>query len=230
MCFFQWKTWKSANFFSVLPVNGRTWLFFALSPLRDQWKSQEGPNVTKFSTTFARDLNTMHEESNCQRPLSNQSCGVHLIAELLWRGEVMQGVRRRERVVMVEICMVVEGLVLGPDWCDRWEAGFIAGEARGSLSGGKNLHSLDRSGKDLPMASSCEALSSICRVLLNSRCIKCTLMWLYKCYWTWARKKNGLDQCPMGIDNYHDKGAWMSWDIEPNRPGVVFYLSTHKMY
>ena len=117
MCFFfQWKTWKSANFFSVLPVNGRTWLFFALSPLRDQWKSQEGPNVTKFSTTFARDLNTMHEESNCQRPLflSNQSCGVHLIAELLWRGEVMQGVRRRERVVMVEICMVVEGLVLQP--------------------------------------------------------------------------------------------------------------------
>ena len=65
---------------------------------------------------FARDLNTMHEESNCKIPLflSNQSCGVHLIAELLWRGEVMQGVRRRERVVMVEICMVVEGLVLQP--------------------------------------------------------------------------------------------------------------------
>ena len=100
--------------FSVLPVNGRTWLFFALSLLRDQWKSQEGPNVTKFSTTFARDLNTMHEESNCQRPLSNQSCGVHLIAELLWRGEVMQGVRRRERVVMVEICMVEEEVLLQP--------------------------------------------------------------------------------------------------------------------
>ena len=34
-------------------------------------------------------------------------CGIHLICELLCRGEVMQGVMRREkRVVMVEICMV----------------------------------------------------------------------------------------------------------------------------
>ena len=221
MCFFQWKTWKSANFFSVLPVNGRTWLFFALSPLRDQWKSQEGPNVTKFSTTFARDLNTMHEESNCQRPLFLST----LLLNFFGGGRLCKGWGEERGWWWWRSAWCWRGWFCsrqGPDWCDRWEAGFIAGEARGSLSGGKNLHSLDRSGKDLPMASSCEALSSICRVLLNSRCIKCTLMWLYKCYWTWARKKNGLDQCPMGIDNYHDKGAWMSWDIEPNRPGVDF--------
>ena len=113
MFFVQWKTWKSsANLvFSVLPVNGRTWLFFALSPSKGSVSGSPRKVLTSPNSLqrFARDLNTMHEESNCKIPLflSNQSCGVHLIAELLCRGEVMQGVRRRERVVMVEICMVV---------------------------------------------------------------------------------------------------------------------------
>ena len=41
------------------------------------------------------------------KPLLKFECGIHLICELLCRGEVMQGVMRREkRVVMVEICMV----------------------------------------------------------------------------------------------------------------------------
>ena len=39
-------------------------------------------------------------------PLDPMVCSIHLICELLCRGEVMQGVRRRERVVMVEICIM----------------------------------------------------------------------------------------------------------------------------
>ena len=59
------------------------------------------------------------EESNIKAPffstLLKFECGIHLICELLCRGEVMQGVMRREkRVVMVEICMVVEEVLLQP--------------------------------------------------------------------------------------------------------------------
>ena len=66
------------------------------------------------------------------KPLLKFECGIHLICELLCRGEVMQGVMRREkRVVMVEICMVevevVEEVVLQP------ARSRLVGQVRGQI-------------------------------------------------------------------------------------------------
>ena len=62
-----------------------------------------------FSTFFnvLQPLQKIVTKLSCPFLLNPIVCSIYLICELLWRGEVMQGVRRRERVVMVEICIMV---------------------------------------------------------------------------------------------------------------------------
>ena len=165
------------------------------------------------------------EESNIKATffstLLKFECGIHLICELLCRGEVMQGVMRREkRVVMVEICMVEvveEEVVLQP------ARSRLVGQVRGQIYSWRGQRllvcQLETAQAGLPWKIT---------LLLTSE-IWTNRFWLMpddfmkpKMYFAMAVLLNlgtGKD-----IENWHCHGecAWMSWDIEPNRLDYQF--------
>ena len=147
-------------------------------------------------------------------------CGIHLICELLCRGEVMQGVRRRERVVMVEICMVeeeeeVEVVVVQP------ARSRLVRLLRGQIYSwrGQRLLVWQLENAQFGLQPPCFTYTCSWHLKfqmldfdwdpITSRSLKCTLLWLYRCSW---KLDTGKDWT---LRIGHDKCAWKYWDIEP---------------
>ena len=146
-------------------------------------------------------------------------CGIHLICELLCRGEVMQGVMRREkRVVMVEICMVVEEVVVEEVLLQPARSRLVR-QVRGQIYSWRGQRLLVWRFQTVQIG-----LPSKIALLLTSE--RTDRFWLRLKYFKkpimcFAMCTNALELGPkkrLYVHNWHCHGkcALMSGDIEPN--------------